>query len=79
MLGRICEEFHCTPDVAVDLPYGLCLRIMQLRGYANTREYIETVPKDKLKQTAMVEVVLRTQAELAIEEKKAQLEQLNAS
>jgi hypothetical protein len=66
----MCEEFKCTPDVAVDLPFGLSSRIMSLRDYVSTRNYLEnTDPKD-VKMTPSIEKVLLIQAkmDLGVEE-----------
>jgi hypothetical protein len=71
MVGRLCEEFDCTPDVAVDLPYGLSARIMLLRGYASAREVIQNTEKpEDLRMTPAIQEVLEIQAELAIEAHK---------
>jgi len=61
------EEFECTPDVAVNLPFGLCTRILSLRDYANARSIVENAEKpEDVKQTPGIEKVLEIQAERAI-------------
>jgi len=61
------EEFNCTPDVAANLPFGLCSRIMSLRDYVAARHLIESTEKaEDLQMTPTVEKVLSIQAELAM-------------
>lgn len=45
MISRICEEFHCTPEEALDQPYDLALTIMQLRAYAHTKQTVEAAKR----------------------------------
>jgi len=60
----MCEEFRCTPDIAVDLPFGISSRIMALRNYAQTRSLIENSDPKDLKHTPSIEKVLLIQAKL---------------
>jgi len=63
-----------TPDQAVDLPYGVCTRIMMMRSYANTRSYIESVEdKSKIKHSPFTDRVLETMAAVGIEAHQAEL------
>ena len=60
----MCEEFECTPDVAVDLPFGISSRIMSLRDYSQVRTLIENSTPETLKMTPSIEKVLLIQAKL---------------
>jgi hypothetical protein len=60
----MCEEFECTPDIAVDLPFGISSRIMSLRDYSQVRTLIENSDSEKLKMTPGIERVLLIQAKL---------------
>ena len=71
MVGRLCEEFECSPYVAVDLPYGISARIMLLRGYASARQAVESAEKQSdLEMTPAIQEVLEIQAEIEIETRK---------
>jgi hypothetical protein len=60
------EEFRCAPDEAIDLPFGLCTRIMVLRDYAHSRSLVESTDSKDLKMTPSIEKVLLIQAELEL-------------
>ena len=67
IISRVCEEFGCTPDIAVELPFGITARIMSLRDYANARSIVESAEDpSKVKMTPTIARVLQNQAELEL-------------
>jgi hypothetical protein len=41
LLSRVCEEFHCAPDVALRQPAKLTLRVMDVRSYTRAKARVE--------------------------------------
>ncbi len=46
-VSRVCEEFGCTPDVAVTLDAALVERILELRSYARAKQLVEQAGADE--------------------------------
>jgi hypothetical protein len=55
-IARFCEEFHCTPTVAMAeldrLPMGLVDTILLLRGYASAKRDLEAAKERGDKKSA---------------------------
>ena len=62
MIARICEEFACTPLEALAQPLTLTLAIMDLRGYARAKEYVESAPLADLRVSPMTTLVMEIMA-----------------
>ena len=62
MIARICEEFSCTPSEALVQPLSLTLAIMDLRGYARAKEYVESSSLADLRVSPMTTLVMEIMA-----------------
>mgnify|MGYP005812539395 FL=1 len=69
IISRICEEFHCTPSVAIaelDQDYRrLIFEIMRMRVYAAAKSRFDNMSKgEKLDDVPMIEDVIRNEVEI---------------
>ena len=64
----VCEEFSCTPLEALDQPYDLVMRMLNLRSYAKAKTLVDSAEsQDAMPDTPMVRRVQGIQAEILLE------------
>lgn len=65
LLSRICEEFQCTPDVALRQDASLALDIMELRAYAQAKAALEQAKSEQdVPKSPMVDRVFEVKQEI---------------
>lgn len=71
VISRICEEFNCLPNAAVQAILedegGLLFKIMDLRAYARAKDVYDTTPMEKRPKNATIEKVSEITMEIAKE------------
>lgn len=75
LISRVCEEFSCTPSVAIaeleTTPFGLVTEILALRGYARSKEILDNAKnQNDVPDNAGIDLVFKVQAEV-IKRKRA--------